>query len=101
MSLLDKSTPLINPIDEDEFSNNVLNLGFIAEDSKILLSDSASVKSDSFSISAISVIRTNLKVPPAYCRSLDEELPSISGMEEWSESEDFAFTKKSYKRSKP
>ena len=101
LSLLDKSAPVIPPLDEDDFSNNVLNIGFIAEDSNMLLSDSASVKSDSFSISAISAIRENLKVPPTCSSTLDEELASISGMEEWSESENFAFAKKSYKRSKP
>lgn len=52
-------TPLLSPFNENESSDNELNLGFIAEDSKFLVSDSQSVISDGFSISAISIIRGN------------------------------------------
>ena len=41
--LSEKNTPLVGPLDDEEFSNNILNTGFIAEDSKLNLSDSSSV----------------------------------------------------------
>ena len=53
-------------IDEEEYSNNVLNIGFIAEDSKLNLSDSSSVYSDHFSISAISAVQGNPKDSPQF-----------------------------------
>ena len=40
-----KGSPVLHSLDEDDYSNNVLNIGFIAEDSKLHLSDSASVYS--------------------------------------------------------
>ena len=68
-------------IDEDEYSNNELNMGFIADESKLMLSDSQSVVSEGLSISNISVIRgaNTPVVTPLY--KLQEE---FSGLEEWS-----------------
>ena len=35
------NTPIIPPVEEDDYSNNVLNQAFIAEESHLALSDSA------------------------------------------------------------
>jgi len=67
-----KSTPIIPSLDDDEYSNNVLNTGFIAEDSKYLRSDSLSENSDGFSISGISEIRDNSKGSPHLMGGFDE-----------------------------
>lgn len=58
----DKST---NHYSQDDFcsdSLNELNVAFIAEESKLLFSDSQSVVSEGLSISSISVIRGNGRI---------------------------------------
>lgn len=52
-------TPLFSPFNDDDYSGNVLNMAFIADESHLPSSDSQSVVSDNFSISAISMIRGN------------------------------------------
>ena len=76
-----KGSPILHSLDEDEFSNNVLNIGFIAEDSKMHLSDSASVFSEAFSISAVSVIQANPKDPSRFVSHHFDEFGPISDME--------------------
>lgn len=78
-----KGSPIPHGLDDEEFSNNVLNIGFIAEDSKMHLSDSASVYSDGFSISAVSAIQPNPKDPALFVSHHYDEFGTISGMEEW------------------
>ena len=101
MAILDKSTPIIAPLDEDDYSNNVLNIGFIADDSKCVRSDSCSEYSDNFSISGVSVIRANSKDNSCFRNNHEEEFGSISGMEEWPATPEISFAKKNYKRNKP
>lgn len=95
-----KASPLLSALDEDEFSNNILNIGFIAEDSKLHFSDSSSVVSEGMSISAVSAIHANPKGSPHYISSVSEEFGTISGMEEWS-SPEAPFPKRNFKRCKP
>lgn len=78
----------------------MLNTGFIAEDSKLHLSDSASVYSDGFSISAVSAIQGNPKDPAMFVSHHYDEFGTISGMEEWPSPEN-PFAKKNFKRTKP
>jgi hypothetical protein len=71
IAILEKSSPAIPPLDEEEYSNNVLNIGFIAEDSKFLRSDSCSERSDGFSISGVSAIHGNPKDRACFTAGFD------------------------------
>lgn len=74
-------------------------MGFIAEESKLLLSDSQSVASDGLSISNISAILGTPHIHSPYLPyKLEEE---FSGLEEWSVEVNTQRIKRNFKRPNP
>ena len=76
-------------------------MGFIADDSQLVFSDSRSINSEGFSNSAISVIRGKPRDSPRIIINFDEEISGISGMDEWSQHSKISLTKGNFKRNKP